>query len=190
MSRVPILIIRRRYDHEHHNDQDADLDTGPLHGPSPAESLAAVSRAEGNGPAVWLEKYRMFALTRYDVVVRVLRDWEGFPSAFGVMMNDDMNQVLRGNTLCSDGDAHNRLRRVVIRPVTPAALKSLEDEVEREAEGVVDRLCARGRFCATGELATYLPVTIVSNAVGLPEEGTRANDGVEHRHVQLLRPDE
>jgi len=171
MSRVPILIIRRRYDHEHHNDQDADLDTGPLHGPSPAESLAAVSRAEGNGPAVWLEKYRMFALTRYDVVVRVLRDWEGFPSAFGVMMNDDMNQVLRGNTLCSDGDAHNRLRRVVIRPVTPAALKSLEDEVEREAEGVVDRLCAKGRFCATAELATYLPVTIVSNAVGLPEQG-------------------
>src|SRR4029077_14218511 len=31
--------------------------------------------------------------------------------------------------------------------------------------------CARGRFCATRELATYLPVTIVSNAVGLPEEG-------------------
>jgi cytochrome P450 len=123
------------------------------------------------GPAVWLEKYEMFALTRYDVVVKALRDSEAFPSSFGVMMNDDMNQVLRGNTLCSDGDAHNRLRRVVIRPLTPAALKSLEDEVEREAEALVERLCARGRFCATRELATYLPVTIVSNAVGLPEEG-------------------
>jgi cytochrome P450 len=123
------------------------------------------------GPTVWLEKYEMFALTRYDVVVKALRDWEAFPSSFGVMMNEDMNQLLRGNTLCSDGDAHNRLRRVVIRPLTPVALKSLKDEVEREAEAVVDRLCARGRFCATGELATYLPVTIVSNAIGLPEEG-------------------
>jgi len=122
-------------------------------------------------PVVWLEKYRMFALTRYDVVVKALRDWEAFPSSFGVMMNDDMNQVLRGNTLCSDGDAHNRLRRVVMRPVTAIAIKSLEDEVAREAEGIVGRLCARGRFCATGELATYLPVTIVSNTVGLPEEG-------------------
>ncbi len=122
-------------------------------------------------PVVWLEKYRMFALTRYDVVVKALRDWEAFPSSFGVMMNDDMNQVLRGNTLCSDGDAHNRLRRVVMRPVTAIAIKSLEDEVAREAEGIVGRLCAQGRFCATGELATYLPVTIVSNAVGLPEEG-------------------
>jgi len=123
------------------------------------------------GPIVWLEKYGMFALTRYDVVVKALRDWEAFRSSFGVMMNDDMNQVLRGNTLCSDGDAHDRLRRVVIRPVTPVALKSLKDEVDREAEAVVDRLIARGRFCATAELATHLPVTIVANAVGLPEEG-------------------
>jgi len=123
------------------------------------------------GPVVWLEKYGMFALTRYDVVVKVLRDWEAFPSSLGVMMNDDMNQLLRGNTLCSDGDAHNQLRRVVIRPVTPVALKSLKEEVEREAAAVVGRLCAKGRFCATAELATYLPVTIVSNAVGLPEEG-------------------
>src|SRR5882724_2985029 len=96
------------------------------------------------GSAVWLEKYGMFALTRYGVGVMALRDWEAFPSSFGVMMNDDMNQVLRGNTLCSDGDAHNRLRRVVMRPLTPVAIKSLQDEVEREAAAIVDRLCARG----------------------------------------------
>jgi cytochrome P450 len=123
------------------------------------------------GPVVWLERYGMFALTRYDAVAKVLRDWQAFPSSFGVMMNDEMNQVLRGNTLCSDGEAHNRLRRVVMRPILPAALTSLKEEVEREAEAVVDRLYSKGRFCATGELATHLPVTIVSNAVGLPEEG-------------------
>src|ERR1700704_697317 len=108
------------------------------------------------GAVVWLEKYGMFALTRYDAVARTLRDWEAFPSSFGVMMNDDMNQLLRGNTLCSDGDAHYRLRRVVMRPVTPAALRSLSEELEQEAEAIVDRLCARGRFCGTREVATDL----------------------------------
>src|SRR3979411_3204153 len=103
------------------------------------------------GPVVWLEKYGMFALTRYDAVAKALRDWQAFPSSFGVMMNDDMNQILRGNTLCSDGDAHNRLRRVVMRPLTPVALKSLKDEVEREDEAVVDRMCARGLFLELGE---------------------------------------
>jgi cytochrome P450 len=87
------------------------------------------------GPAVWLEKYAMFALTRYDVVVKALRDWEAFPSSFGVMMNDDMNQVLRGNTLCSDGDAHNQLRRVVMRPLTPVAIKSLQTRSSARLKG-------------------------------------------------------
>ena len=62
------------------------------------------------GPVVWLEKYGMFALTRYDAVAKALRDWQAFPSSFGVMMNDDMNQLLRGNTLCSDGIARNCAR--------------------------------------------------------------------------------
>ena len=32
------------------------------------------------GPAVWLPKYEMFALTRYDSVRRALQDWESFRS--------------------------------------------------------------------------------------------------------------
>jgi cytochrome P450 len=68
------------------------------------------------GPAVWLPQYEMFALTRYASVRRALEDWELFPSRFGVMMNDEMNQLLRGNTLCSDGAEHDALREVLVRP--------------------------------------------------------------------------
>ena len=45
------------------------------------------------------------------------------------MMNDEMNLVLRGNTLCTDGDAHLRLRRIVVKPLTATSLKSLREEV-------------------------------------------------------------
>jgi len=40
------------------------------------------------GPAVWLDQYKMFALTRYESVRTVLQDGESFPSSYGVMMND------------------------------------------------------------------------------------------------------
>src|SRR6202035_1010080 len=143
---------------------------GPYADPNLLNPWPLYKRLRDMGPAVWLEQYKMFALTRYESVLTVLQDGESFPSSFGVMMNDDMNQVLRGNTLCSDGAAHDKLRRVVMRPLTPIAIKSLQDEVERGAEALVDRLCDKGRFCAAAQLATYLPVTIVSNAVGLPEE--------------------
>jgi cytochrome P450 len=123
------------------------------------------------GPAVWLSRYQMFALTRYDSVIRALKDTAAFSSASGVMMNDDMNQVLRGNTLCSDGAEHQRLRRLIVKPLTATGLASLRSEITTKAEQLVDRLVAKREFCAVAELATALPVDIVASAVGLPEEG-------------------
>src|SRR4029077_737675 len=90
---------------------------------------------------------------------------------FGVMMNDEMNPVLRGNTLCSDGVDHQRLRRIVGKPLSPTALNSLKSEITTKAELLVDRLVGQGQFCAVAELATALPVDIVASAVGLPQEG-------------------
>jgi cytochrome P450 len=123
------------------------------------------------GPAVWLPKYEMFALTRYASVRRALEDWESFPSRNGVMMNDRMNRLLRGNTLCSDGADHQALRDVLRRPLTPRALRSVREQIIAEAESVVDKLVARGSFDAAAELANHLPVSVVSNLVGLPEKG-------------------
>jgi cytochrome P450 len=99
------------------------------------------------GAAVWLTKHEMFALTRYDSVVRALKDTSAFSSASGVMMNENMNQVLRGNTLCSDGADHRRLRRIIAKPLTPTALNSLKAEITEKAEELVDRLVAKGSFC-------------------------------------------
>lgn len=123
------------------------------------------------GPAVWLSKHEMFALARYDSVLRALRDPSSFPSSLGVMMNDDMNQVLRGNTLCSDGENHSRLRRIVMKPLNPAALRSLQERVTAEADELVHRLVLKGTFCATQDLAVHLPLSIVSNEIGLAEDG-------------------
>jgi cytochrome P450 len=123
------------------------------------------------GPAVWLPKYEMFALTQYDSVRRALTDWESFPSRNGVMMNDQMNQVLRGNTLCSDGADHDALRNVLVRPLSPRALRSARREITAEADSVVEKLVTAGTFDAVTDLANHLPVTVVSNLVGLPEKG-------------------
>jgi cytochrome P450 len=123
------------------------------------------------GPAVWLPKYEMFALTRHASVRGALRDWSTFASAYGVMMNDPMNQVLRGNTLCSDGADHDALRRVVIKPLRPQALTELTEEISREADELVERVLTQRCFDAAAELAHHLPLTIVSKLVGLPEEG-------------------
>ncbi|HTF48369.1 MAG TPA: cytochrome P450 [Pseudonocardia sp.] len=152
--------------------------TGPpesTHDPYADEALRdpwpGYRRLRDTGPAVWLPQYEMFALTRHSAVRAALRDWQTFSSAYGVMMNEEMNQVLRGNTLCSDGAAHDALRRVVIKPLRPHALAELRGQITDEAERLVDHLVGRGSFDAATDLAHHLPLAVVSNLVGLPEQG-------------------
>ena len=78
---------------------------------------------------------------------------------------------MHGNTLCSDGADHQRLRRVIAKPLTPIALDPLKSEIVAKAKQLVDRLVEKGEFCAVAELGTALPVDIVASAMGLPQEG-------------------
>jgi cytochrome P450 len=121
--------------------------------------------------AVWLARYGLFALSRYADVRDALQHWHPFSSASGVMMNDHINEALRGIMLCSDPPVHDVLRGVARRPMMPRELKSLEALIGEEAERLVSRLVAKRSFDAATELAQHLPVTVVSRLVGLPEEG-------------------
>jgi cytochrome P450 len=146
-------------------------DVDPYSDATLMEPWGAYRELQDLGPAVWLPRYQMFALTRYDSVMRALSDGKTFSSASGVMMNDDMNKMLRGNTLCSDGEHHSGLRGIIMRPLTAKGMASLKVEIATKAEALVERLVAKREFCAVTELATALPVDIVASAVGLPEEG-------------------
>ena len=56
-------------------------------------------------------------------------------------------------------------------PLTLPALQSIAPRVQSEADALIERLVARGGFDAMADLARHLPVTIVSDLVGLPEDG-------------------
>jgi cytochrome P450 len=120
------------------------------------------------GEVVHLTRYHLYALPRYETVRSALKDWEAFTSSEGVMLNDVLNNFMKGTLLCSDPPAHDALRKVITRPLTPSALRDLRDEIEREAENVVERLCNQGSFNAATELAPHLPLSIVATRVGLP----------------------
>jgi cytochrome P450 len=123
------------------------------------------------GAVVWLPQHDMFVFPRYQEVREALRNWQVYSSASGVMMNQPMNDALRGITLCTDGAEHHAMRRVLVRPLAPDELRALKTRIEDEAEALVARLVARRHFDAAADLAQHLPITIVSELVGLPEEG-------------------
>jgi cytochrome P450 len=50
----------------------------------------------------------------------------------------------------------------------PAALKKLSEKIETEADALVERLVGLGQFDAVQDLAWHLPLTVVTDLVGVP----------------------
>jgi cytochrome P450 len=103
--------------------------------------------------AVWLKKHNIMALSRYKDVAEAMRNWQLFSSAQGVIMNDRMNDTLRGIVLRSDEPEHAVLRRVISKPLTPLAIKAYSTLITLEAEALVERLVSRKHFNAATDLA-------------------------------------
>ncbi|MGY4483696.1 cytochrome P450 [Bradyrhizobium sp. LM3.2] len=123
------------------------------------------------GSVVYLPKHNLWAMSRHADVKAALLNHELFSSAKGVAANDVLNTAGLGNTITSDPPDHTRMRAIIREPLTVPALRKISASVKDEAEAVVERLVRLGEFEVMSELAQYLPVTIVSRLVGLPEEG-------------------
>jgi cytochrome P450 len=134
----------------------------------PYEHYRAIRNA---GSAVWLPRNGLWAVGRFADVRTVLRDYRRFSSARGIAANDLINTSSIGNTITSDPPDHGKMRGIIRAPLTVPALKEVASRIEAEAESLVERLVKQGRFDAVGDCARYLPVSIVSELVGLPEEG-------------------
>lgn len=126
------------------------------------------------GPVVRLTNNDLWAIPRFKDVKAALGNWKTFSSAKGVSANEERNANVSGGVLESDDPIHARLRSFLQGPVLPGNLAKLKDRFQQSADELVDTLFARKEFDAVTDLAHHLPVNIVSEMVGLPEEG-RAN---------------
>ncbi|HEX3785943.1 MAG TPA: cytochrome P450 [Pseudonocardiaceae bacterium] len=123
------------------------------------------------GPVVYLSRYDLYALPRYEQVRAALMDWQTFTSARGVFVDPGTNAELEGITLCSDPPDHTMMRGVLGRPLRQDRMRDIAPRIETEADLVVTRLVDKGRFDAATELAVHLPMAVVSDLVGLPDQG-------------------
>jgi hypothetical protein len=76
-------------------------------------------RLRDTAPAVWLERYQVWAVTRYDDVYAALHDHRTFASGYGVALNDPLNEKMKGSALVSDPPYHDHVRGVMGGPSPP-----------------------------------------------------------------------
>jgi cytochrome P450 len=126
------------------------------------------------GPLVWLSRYGIAGVARYDEVRTALTDWQTFSSARGVGMEDFVRHGrfrLPSLILEADPPEHGRARGVLSRVMSPPVLKGLRAHFAAAAETMVDKLVARRRFDGITDLSEVFPLRVFPDAIGMRREG-------------------
>jgi cholest-4-en-3-one 26-monooxygenase len=145
----------------------------------PHEWFAELRR---EAPAFWhpeagAPRGGFWAITRYDDCVHVNRDWEQFSSArrgslFPEMEEDQLaqQQLMMVNM---DPTMHTRYRRLVNKGFTPKMVRDLEQQIVGYADGIIDAVCERGTADFVEEISAELPLLVIAELLGVPQEDRR-----------------
>jgi cytochrome P450 len=122
------------------------------------------------GPVAYLRRYGVYFLGRYDQVRAALGDPATFSSAGGAGLNETVNNAWQGALICLDPPEHTALRKLFTDRLGPRHLKGVEATIHNRADELVARLAEQGRCDGVTEIAQDLPVNIIHDLIGWPEE--------------------
>jgi cytochrome P450 len=128
------------------------------------------------GPVVWLSRYEIYAVARYEHVRATLLDWRTFSSARGVGLADFAKEVPwrpKSIVLEADPPLHDRTRRVLTKALSAAEMSKLRTRFEIEADALVDGLIERGNIDVVTDIAEAYPLAVFPDALGMPRENSR-----------------
>ena len=127
-----------------------------------------------SGPPRVLEMGFKFALAaRYDDVRAILSDHATFSSVQPKGAGFDEQIGVFGDAptmLGSDPPTQTRLRRLVSRDFTPRRIRELEPRIREIAKNLLDAAERKGEFDVMADLANPLPVMVISDLLGVPQE--------------------
>jgi hypothetical protein len=115
------------------------------------------------------EKRDFWAISRAEDVYDLIRDWEACSSSRGMDLDETGLIFGRGNFLNMDPPDHNALRKVVRGSFSARRIAQLEPVVRRNVNRLVDRFIDEGQADFARDLAGPLPLSMVSEILGIPE---------------------
>ncbi len=115
-----------------------------------------------------------WCVTDYEDCVAVNRDWEHFSSYRGGALFQDMDEAnleqQRLMMLNMDPSMHTRYRRLVNKGFTPKMIRDLRATTVRYADQIIDAVCERGTADFVEEISAELPLLVIAEILGIPQE--------------------
>ena len=124
---------------------------------------------------------KLFLVTRYDLVIEILKDTRVFSSNFstllaGIEENDQELQKISDqgwpqmNTLLTaDPPEHERFRSLVNKAFTSSRINKMRDLIEQIVDQLIDSFIDRGKCEFVSEFAVPLPLKVIAQQLGVPQ---------------------
>jgi cytochrome P450 len=128
-------------------------------------------------PVFWHEEpppnRGFWAVTRYDDLVEIHRDWRTYSAAEGFVMLEELEKEQldpRRSLIETDPPRHSHLRNLVSKRFTKRAVEAYEEYVRDLARSVVDDALEKERFDFVTEVSRLLPMRALCAIMGIPVE--------------------
>jgi cytochrome P450 len=112
------------------------------------------------------EQEHSWNVFRYRDVQRVLADYQTFSSR----LTEEGDQPLDNSIINLDPPRQRQLRAVVAPAFTAQAIAQLAPRIGDIVHGLLDRVSARGMMDVIDDLARPLPVMVIAELLGIPDE--------------------
>lgn len=140
------------------------------------DPYAFYAELRDKGPFVYLTKYSMLAVGRFQETRKVFSDWKQFVSSRGVGLDDFAHQEpYRTPSIILEVDPpdHAKTRKVMAQALSRPAIIEFQTLFAGTAERLIDGLLERDSFEAVTDLAEAFPTTVFPAAVGMKESDAR-----------------
>jgi cytochrome P450 len=114
-----------------------------------------------------------WAVTRYDDLVEVHRNWQTFSSELGAVSLeelDDEQLEIRKTMIDTDPPRHSALRAICTKRFSARGVGRYEDFIRDVARGVLDRALEREEFDFVGAISRELPIRFLCSIFTVPQD--------------------
>jgi cytochrome P450 len=134
-------------------------------------------RLRAESPVHWDPLLRVWVVTRYEDVIRVLRDFsaERTPppaqlTLMGLAALNPVAKVMVKQMLFLDPPAHTRIRSLASAAFTPTRVEMLRSHIREIIQNLLKPFAATGRMNLIADLAEPLPCIVTAEMLGVPVE--------------------
>ncbi len=134
-------------------------------------------------PVLHIESMGMYLVTRYDLVLQIIRDVETYSSRFGgasmplesgdgaklaAVMEEGYPRL--ATMLTADMPDHTRYRRLISKAFTPKVIAELEPKIREITTRLIDAFIEGDSLEFVEQFGVPLPVEVIAHALNVPDD--------------------